>query len=1664
MAVVARAQSPSVVPKGGAIVSAEPGKALADGIREFRRGEYEQAGASLAVAKQGAHRLSERDRKSLEDYILKTERAMRARSQATLELKQAESSFADAKYDVSLQLLNRVNANGFLTADDRRRADALSEKLKGVKKGSSWGWVFGRKQRVETPVASVTPPARTTTPEVTKAKATPPRETTTPTVTRATTSPESTITTVETAKPKASISQADAKRLVAEGRKWYAKGQFDHAERWAKAAQQYQGSWLFSDSPDKLLRDIHAARAKQRPTTPSNKSIEGVAGTTTTPKGTPTRTDALEPNATPQGGELRTDGGGSIGRLTQKPKSATDRIGQGAAQGELATSAKPVSPTIAPPGDTTRQQALALLAQAKEAIKANQLDQAARLCDQARSLNAHYALLDDTPDKVMAEVKRQTWNSKSSPARAATGTTPTNPSLSAAPTGVSAPALPNGVRRSQAITMLTKAESLLKAGQLADAEKLVSDAEALKAEYTRYDKQPSQVRAAIAAERARQTDVRKLAAADPSLETTIPQAPAAVRADARVEASQLVIEARASLNKLDYKRAAEQALKAKATGVVFAAHEDSPDKILRAIDAVRTRSIERKNPVEAVARLEEARQLMGRARQMLDQGFYEEASELAQNAANLNAPFELNEMRPEQMLTEIRGKANQSLLAKAVVDAPRQLPGAVAKASNVQEASEGAPSNPGATLKSTTESLIKRGNFSEARRTAMALQLGPYGMQKEAGELLASIEQSEKKGQEASRLMEAGINAMRRQDHAQAQSYLNAAAEKANTLTADQQQKLQDLLAMARQGSGVRSAPSAPGRARATDRAPALAQNAPGAPAPNPPAPMPNAPAPAGTVDTDRIQQAKDRERVESERLRRVVISALEQSGQQVRSDPNVAIATLESTLQTVQDSPLDKDLTAPLIRTVEQRIRIYRTDRKRYELEQLERERQKATVDSRRRLDMMEITKQNQIKELSKRFNDLMQAGQYHDAEVVAYQITEIDPDDLFGHAAYWKAQFARHYALAEDVELRKQEGWWQTMQQVEEADIPFSDDKTIVYPDAKTWENLSISRQKYKSVDLSEKTPATEEIERALSRPITFEFDQTPLTDVLEFIHDFTGINVVPDQQGLQLAGIEPDHPITLNLRNVTLKSALKLLLEPIELTYLIRDEVLLITDSKETGAKPITKVYPVADLIIPILDLNSGGVGLGGALGGGNAGQGGLGGQGFGGFSGAGQGGGVGAAGAGGAGGGGFGGGGFGGGIGGGGNLTGGGAQGVGGDIAGDVIRLIQTTIEPQSWVISGGQGSIELFAPNRSFVITQTQAIHDKIADLFTQLRRLQDLQVTVEVRFIELSEQFFERIGIDFDVEIDNNNDNYINEVATNGVSPFGRFTQARNGLPDGNHLRGVTYGIGPQGTTADGTARTGNFNIPITQSSFAAATVPAIPGLGLNPSLGGTNIGIAFLNDIDVYLLLDAVQGDARTNFLTAPKVTLFNGQTASVIVASQVPFVTGARPVISAGAVTFDPTITTVNDGTTMQVQAVISADRRYVRLTVVPIIQGITGSTPVQVTGVAGSFGLGGGGQSVASLTLNLPTISIQSVLTTVSVPDGGTVLLGGLKRHSEQRNEFGTPVLSKIPYINRLFKNTASARVSRSLMLMVTPRIVILEEEEQKLGIQTSFGNTQ
>src|SRR5262249_12367925 len=158
-------------------------------------------------------------------------------------------------------------------------------------------------------------------------------------------------------------------------------------------------------------------------------------------------------------------------------------------------------------------------------------------------------------------------------------------------------------------------------------------------------------------------------------------------------------------------------------------------------------------------------------------------------------------------------------------------------------------------------------------------------------------------------------------------------------------------------------------------------------------------------------------------------------------------------------------------------------------------------------------------------------------------------------------------------------------------------------------------------------------------------------------------------------------------------------------------------------------------------------------------------------------------------------------------------------------------------------------------------------------------------------------------------------------------------------------------------------------------------------------------------------------------NVMQAPKITLFNGQTANIFVNDQQFFTTNVQVLTGPnGQPIFIPQNTPqITGGSNLTVQAVITADRRFVRLSLSPNLVTLASAvvprlpTPVIITP---TFEGGFTAPPVAfTQFLQQPGFNTITVNTTVMVPDGGTILMGGLKRLSEGRNEFGPPVLSKI-----------------------------------------------
>ncbi len=116
----------------------------------------------------------------------------------------------------------------------------------------------------------------------------------------------------------------------------------------------------------------------------------------------------------------------------------------------------------------------------------------------------------------------------------------------------------------------------------------------------------------------------------------------------------------------------------------------------------------------------------------------------------------------------------------------------------------------------------------------------------------------------------------------------------------------------------------------------------------------------------------------------------------------------------------------------------------------------------------------------------------------------------------------------------------------------------------------------------DEKEDDSAETQIIRTLAKPTTVEFLDLPLEDCLTFLKEYHRLNIWINKAALADEGVALDQPITLNLAGVTLESILHLLLEPLQLDWVIQDEVLKITTLSWANKHPETRSYDVHNLI--------------------------------------------------------------------------------------------------------------------------------------------------------------------------------------------------------------------------------------------------------------------------------------------------------------------------------------------------------------------------------------------------------------------------------------------------------------------------------------------------
>ena len=93
-------------------------------------------------------------------------------------------------------------------------------------------------------------------------------------------------------------------------------------------------------------------------------------------------------------------------------------------------------------------------------------------------------------------------------------------------------------------------------------------------------------------------------------------------------------------------------------------------------------------------------------------------------------------------------------------------------------------------------------------------------------------------------------------------------------------------------------------------------------------------------------------------------------------------------------------------------------------------------------------------------------------------------------------------------------------------------------------------------------------------LDKPTTVDFSDLALEDGINFLHEYHNLKISVDKETLKDEGVALEDPVTLKLAGVSLRSVLKLLLEPFDLTYVIENNGLTITTTSEAKKRDAAK----------------------------------------------------------------------------------------------------------------------------------------------------------------------------------------------------------------------------------------------------------------------------------------------------------------------------------------------------------------------------------------------------------------------------------------------------------------------------------------------------------
>jgi type II secretory pathway component GspD/PulD (secretin) len=236
--------------------------------------------------------------------------------------------------------------------------------------------------------------------------------------------------------------------------------------------------------------------------------------------------------------------------------------------------------------------------------------------------------------------------------------------------------------------------------------------------------------------------------------------------------------------------------------------------------------------------------------------------------------------------------------------------------------------------------------------------------------------------------------------------------------------------------------------------------------------------------------------------------------------------------------------------------------------------------------------------------------------------------------------------------------------------------------------------------------------------------------------------------------------------------------------------------------------------------------------------------------------------------------------------------------------------------------------------------------------------------------------------------------------------------------------------------------------VPLSIGGIGTAAMNVVGGYG------------SILDDLQVSFLIRATQAHREATSMAAPTATVLSGESANfninrtLILPLPPVQSSGIAQAGTVGGVTqtgggLAPQYIPIQIGSALSITPIITKDKKNVLLNIITTRSDFLGLNTTEVSSPI----IGGAAGEVQTWEVTTPETEISSLMTRVSVPDGGTLLMGGQKITAEVKKEAGVPILSKIPIIGRLFSNRSLVRDQKILLILVKPTIMLQEERESE-----------